>query len=312
MDCRFRLPGDRHCADYRRRTRTPRRHTVLDKYPAKRLKQTGPWPPLADSWPARRWWRRWRPRAPRRVPSGSGALRSSCLAIPRTRTAAPASASTTRTPTSCAGGAPSGSSTARRAARSSGRTARCASTARRTAARRFQLRGDHPRPARPRHPRSALLHGRRSGSTSRRSRACPGFAHARHGRRLDLGRDALARRQAWSPFRDDRPGGLGLLARRGAGRRPTTRRPTRTATCGSCSTARPTARRWTAGPAIYGVSADTPLETELIFTPSGKRMLALVRIDGTDDELLGNTGRLRTKVCWATQAVRRASTARRS
>ena len=32
--------------------------------------------------------------------------------------------------------------------------------------------------------------------------------------------------------------------------------------------------------------------------PSGK-LLALVRIDGNDDELLGNAGRLRTKVCWA-------------
>jgi hypothetical protein len=56
---------------------------------------------------------------------------------------------------------------------------------------------------------------------------------------------------------------------------------------------------WTAGAQIYGVSADTPLETELVFMPSG-RMLALVRMDGNDDELLGDTGRLRTQVCWAT------------
>ena len=56
---------------------------------------------------------------------------------------------------------------------------------------------------------------------------------------------------------------------------------------------------WTAGPEIYGVSADTPLETELVFTPSGKRLLALVRLDGTDSELFGHQGRLRTKVCWA-------------
>ncbi|HEY4243811.1 MAG TPA: sialidase family protein [Kofleriaceae bacterium] len=55
---------------------------------------------------------------------------------------------------------------------------------------------------------------------------------------------------------------------------------------------------WTAGALIYGVSEDTPLETELVFMPSGK-LLALVRMDGTDDELLGNVGRLRTKVCWA-------------
>src|SRR5262249_23705403 len=55
---------------------------------------------------------------------------------------------------------------------------------------------------------------------------------------------------------------------------------------------------WTMGPEIYGVAADTPLETEIVFMPSG-RMLALVRVDGTDDELLGNRGRLRTIACWA-------------
>jgi len=66
-------------------------------------------------------------------------------------------------------------------------------------------------------------------------------------------------------------------------------------------------RTWTAGPQIYGVSADTPLEAELIFTPSGKRMLALVRMDGTDYELFGNRGRLRTKVCWARRPYRRFS-----
>jgi hypothetical protein len=55
---------------------------------------------------------------------------------------------------------------------------------------------------------------------------------------------------------------------------------------------------WTAGPVVYGVAADTPLETELTFMPSG-RLLALVRTDGTDTELLGDQGRLRTQVCWA-------------
>jgi hypothetical protein len=55
---------------------------------------------------------------------------------------------------------------------------------------------------------------------------------------------------------------------------------------------------WKAGPQIYGVSADTPLETELTFMPSGK-LLALVRTDGTEDELLGDQGRLRTQVCWS-------------
>jgi len=57
-------------------------------------------------------------------------------------------------------------------------------------------------------------------------------------------------------------------------------------------------KTWTKGPVIYDVAADTPLETELTFMPSGK-LLALVRMDGNDDELLGDVGRLRTKVCWS-------------
>src|SRR5262245_58836364 len=42
--------------------------------------------------------------------------------------------------------------------------------------------------------------------------------------------------------------------------------------------------QWTKGSQIYGVAADTPLETELVFLPSG-RLLALVRLDGNDVEL---------------------------
>jgi hypothetical protein len=55
---------------------------------------------------------------------------------------------------------------------------------------------------------------------------------------------------------------------------------------------------WTPGATIYSMSADTPLETELTFMPSG-RMLALVRMDGLENELLGDEGRLRTKQCWS-------------
>jgi hypothetical protein len=66
-------------------------------------------------------------------------------------------------------------------------------------------------------------------------------------------------------------------------------------------------RRWKMGPQIYGVAEDTPLETELILSPSGKRMLGLVRMDGNDFELFGNRGRLRTKVCWAKTPFRRWS-----
>ena len=55
---------------------------------------------------------------------------------------------------------------------------------------------------------------------------------------------------------------------------------------------------WQRGASIYDVAADSPLETELTFMPSG-RVLALVRMDGTDAELFGVKGRLRTKVCWS-------------
>jgi hypothetical protein len=55
---------------------------------------------------------------------------------------------------------------------------------------------------------------------------------------------------------------------------------------------------WTKGATVYGGSEDTPLETELVFMPSGK-LLALVRMDGTENELLGDQGRLRTRTCWA-------------
>jgi hypothetical protein len=55
---------------------------------------------------------------------------------------------------------------------------------------------------------------------------------------------------------------------------------------------------WTMGPVIYDKSEDTPLETELVFMPGGT-LLALVRMDGTNDELLGSVGRLRTAVCWS-------------
>jgi hypothetical protein len=65
----------------------------------------------------------------------------------------------------------------------------------------------------------------------------------------------------------------------------------------------PDGASWTAGPLIYGISADTPLETELLFAPRAAPqqplLLALVRMDGADQELLGARGRLRTKICTA-------------
>lgn len=55
---------------------------------------------------------------------------------------------------------------------------------------------------------------------------------------------------------------------------------------------------WTQGAPIYGVAADTPLETELVFMPSG-RMLALVRTDGADAVYLAQQPPISTRVCWA-------------
>jgi hypothetical protein len=55
---------------------------------------------------------------------------------------------------------------------------------------------------------------------------------------------------------------------------------------------------WALGPQVYGVTADTPLETELVEMPNGN-MLALVRTDGSDADLPGNDGHQKTRVCWA-------------
>jgi len=56
---------------------------------------------------------------------------------------------------------------------------------------------------------------------------------------------------------------------------------------------------WTLGATVYQVPEDHEDETESVFMPSGA-LLALVRLDGTDAENLGDQGRLREKVCWAT------------
>lgn len=52
------------------------------------------------------------------------------------------------------------------------------------------------------------------------------------------------------------------------------------------------------GALIYGVSADTPLETELVPMPSGK-LLAIVRTDGSDAEITGDSEARKTVLCWA-------------
>jgi hypothetical protein len=56
---------------------------------------------------------------------------------------------------------------------------------------------------------------------------------------------------------------------------------------------------WEHGPVIYAVPRDTPLETELVFSPSGGRVLALVRTDGDPTQIGGNEGTVKTVVCWA-------------
>ena len=58
---------------------------------------------------------------------------------------------------------------------------------------------------------------------------------------------------------------------------------------------------WSPQADLYTVADDTPLETELVFLPGG-RLLALVRMDGSDSELFGSQGRLRTKICWSPTA----------
>ncbi|HXU73212.1 MAG TPA: sialidase family protein [Polyangia bacterium] len=55
---------------------------------------------------------------------------------------------------------------------------------------------------------------------------------------------------------------------------------------------------WTLGATVYDVPEDSEDETEIVFMPSGA-MLSLIRLDGTQDEYLGDQGRLREKVCWA-------------
>jgi len=55
---------------------------------------------------------------------------------------------------------------------------------------------------------------------------------------------------------------------------------------------------WTQGAQVFGITADTPLETELVPMPNGT-MLALVRTDGSNADLPGNDGNQRTQVCWA-------------
>ena len=56
--------------------------------------------------------------------------------------------------------------------------------------------------------------------------------------------------------------------------------------------------KWTQGAQIYGIAADTPLETELVFMPSG-RMLAIVRTDGNDTVYLATQPPIATHVCWS-------------
>jgi hypothetical protein len=56
-------------------------------------------------------------------------------------------------------------------------------------------------------------------------------------------------------------------------------------------------RAWTRGADIFAVAAETPLETELALLTN--KLLALVRLGGSDAELTGDQGRLRTRFCFA-------------
>jgi len=55
---------------------------------------------------------------------------------------------------------------------------------------------------------------------------------------------------------------------------------------------------WTQGAQVYGVAADTPLETELVFMPSGT-LLAIVRTDGADAVYLATQPPISTRICWS-------------
>jgi hypothetical protein len=55
---------------------------------------------------------------------------------------------------------------------------------------------------------------------------------------------------------------------------------------------------WTEGAQIFGTTPDTPLETELVPMPNGD-LLALVRTDGSNEDLAGDDDNQRTRVCWS-------------
>ena len=158
--------------------------------------------------------------------------------------------------------------------------------------------GDHPGAAGPRHPRPELLRHRQAAA-HQGDHPAAGLRAARRGRGLDLGRDRTPR-TAGTGRRCDRSGRrAGASGGSKSSAACTTRPPTRTATCGSCSTAPATACAGAPGPQIYGVSADTPLETELVVQPVGQAHARPRAHRRRRLELLGNQGRLRTKVCWA-------------
>ena len=174
-----------------------------------------------------------------------------------------------------------------------------------------QAARDHPGAGRPRYSRPGLLQGRRP-ALHQGDHAAARLRSARRRRRLDLGRDPLARRprlvghasaigpQGWGFWRVV-AAGRHVLLRGLRGRRPARR-------------ALPLHRRaqWTAGPQIYGVSEDTPLETELDVhalrqadagaRAHGRQQQRAVRLSGppADQGVLGDA------------ALTAASTARRS
>ena len=203
--------------------------------------------------------------------------------------------SSTARPTSC---------TAPPRARSSGRTARCACIAPTITATHVRAARRHPRAGRSRPARPELLHRRRQARDQGADPAA-GQLDARLRRRHDRGRTRRRPTTAttWTPLAPIGPETWSFWRIKDDAAACTTAPPTKTATR-ACGCSRSTdGLAWTMGAPIYDVAADTPLETELVFMPSGQ-LLALVRMDGTDDELLGNVGRLRTKVCWADAAVR--------
>ena len=197
-------------------------------------------------------------------------------------------------------------SSTQRGSQSSARSAR----ARLAVARRRQdvrAARDHPGAGRSRHPRPGLLQGRRP-ALHQGDLAAARLRAARRGRRIDLGRDPLARRPRWSATRAIGPEGWGFW-------RVVEQDGTYFSAAYEDGDLRVVLDRSTDGAQVEGGSGDL------------RRLRGHAAGDRADVQPLGQAdagarahgrrrqravrhqGRLRTKVCWAKQPYRTCSAA---